>query len=279
MNQNCQKHDLLPGITLYQGDNKLVLPRIASDCVDLVLTSPPYDNLRTYDTTSGGAEFDLNFVICHLKRILKPGGVCVWVVADQTRDGSETGTSFRQALAFIEHSFLLWDTMIYKTNKPPQGKNRYHGVFEYMFVFSKGKPKTFNPIMEPCLYAGVGTSPKQRTKAGELTGKGRRVILSQKIKDNIWQYNTGSGHTEKLDHPATFPLQLALDHVASWTNPGDLVLDPFAGAGTTLLAAHKQGRDSLGIERSSVYCREAILRLTKQQGLFTTGVNQHVPLD
>jgi DNA modification methylase len=126
------------------GDCLEVMKKIPDGSVDLVLTSPPYDNLRTYN----GYNFDFEGIAKELHRVTKDGGVIVWVVGDATIKGSETGTSFKQALYFKEIGFNLHDTMIYhKNNYPPLTHNRYEQCFEYMFVFSKRYLKSFNPIM------------------------------------------------------------------------------------------------------------------------------------
>ena len=140
---------------IIQGDCLEVMKSIPDKSIDMVLTSPPYDNLRDYK----GYTFNFEGIAQEIYRVLKDGGVCVWIVGDATIKGSETGTSFRQALYFKEIGFNLHDTMIwYKTNPMPYiKKNCYTPCFEYMFVFSKGKPNTFNPIMIECKTKGSKT--------------------------------------------------------------------------------------------------------------------------
>ena len=202
-------------------------------------------------------------------RTLKLGGVIVWVVHDETTNGEESGSSFVQAIWFKSNGVKLHDTMIYATDKPPLSGKRYQNEFEFMFVFSKGQPKTFNPIMENCTYAGVGCTPTQRTRDGMLKGSAKRRIISEtKRRGNIWRYNTGNGKTENYGHPAVFPYQLAVDHILSWTNENDVVLDPFAGSGTTLDAARANGRKYIGIEINPSYI-EMINKRMSQKLLFS----------
>lgn len=231
------------------------------NCIDLTVTSPPYDNLRTYN----GFKWDFETTAKELYRITKQGGIVVWVVGDSTIKGSETGTSFRQALFFKECGFNLHDTMIYrKLNYTPLTHNRYEQEFEYMFVFSKGKPKTFNPIKIPCKWAGTqswGKCSYYKTNDGVLTPKDKYVIGDTKIKGNIFEYLTGSTKTGKIKHPAVFPEKLAQDHINSWSNPGDIVLDPFMGSGTTAKMALLNGRNYIGFEISKEYCDIANARL------------------
>lgn len=236
---------------------------LESDSIDLTVTSPPYDNLRDYK----GFSFDLSATIRELYRVTKPGGVVVWVVGDATIAGSETGTSFRQALAFMNLGFNLHDTMIYrKTNPTPAKSNRYQPCFEYMFVFSKGKPRTFNPIMVPKRYM-ENRKAKQYNKNTDGTQivHSYKAVSSEKVRDNIWEYNVGLHHTTSdriaFTHPAIFPEKLAEDHIKSWSNPGDIVLDPFMGSGTTGKMAAINGRNFIGFEISAEYCEIARQRI------------------
>ena len=226
--------------------------------IDLTITSPPYDDLRSYK----GCEWNFDIfkqVANELYRVTKEGGVVVWIVGDKTVKGSESGTSFRQALYFKEIGFNLHDTMIYQSDKPPLSHNRYEQKFEYMFVFSKGKPKTFNPIKEECKYAS--SSKKARTfrqNGGELKesyNKGK--VKKEKIKGNVWIYSTGYNKSSKdkiaFKHPAVFPEKLAEDHIKSWSNEGDLVMDIFSGSGTTHKMCLLNNRQYIGFELAQEY--------------------------
>lgn len=245
---------------IIQGDCVEVMHSMPAESVDMVLTSPPYDNLRIYK----GYSFDFEQTSNEIFRVLKPGGVCVWVVGDQTIKGSETGTSFRQALYFKNVGFNLHDTMIYKKRSiRPLTHNRYEQEFEYMFVFSKGRPKTVNHLKQKCVKtAGYDTF----TVRGNDTRETRRILRKEeRIKGNVWEYSTGNNSSAKgkeaFKHPAIFPLSLAKDHIISWSNEGDIILDPFLGSGTTLLAAQELGRKGIGIEISEEYCEIARKRL------------------
>jgi len=228
-----------------------------SESVDLVVTSPPYDNLRTY----GGHTWNFEGLASELTRVLKPGGVIVWVVADATVNGSETLTSMRQAIHFKDVCGLnVHDTMIFK--KAGSGPNihhpRYGHCWEYAFVLSKGTPKTFNPHKKrKNATAGKYDPPQTKTQRnGELKAyAGNRTRPEESIECNIWEYVVGSWNGDEGvgNHPAYFPEALAKDHVASWSNPGDVVLDPFAGSGTTLKAAKELNRRFIGIEINPEY--------------------------
>jgi site-specific DNA-methyltransferase (adenine-specific) len=251
--------------TIINGDSAEVLKTFDADCIDLTVTSPPYDNLRTYN----GFVFDFETIARELYRVTKPGGVVVWVVGDATINGSETGTSFRQALYFMECGFNLHDTMIYNKIGPPTVDimlKRYYQHFEYMFVFSKGLPTKCNHITEIKLWVDHRKNDMgQRNKSGNHVGGAKHSERKDKIRGNVWKYNSGGGHntSDKIahDHPAIFPEALARDHILSWSNPGDLVLDCFAGSGTTLKAAKQLKRDYIGIEISAEYVTIAEKRL------------------
>lgn len=236
------------------------------DCfIDLTVTSPPYDNRRTYN----GYSFDFEAVARELYRVTKQGGVVVWVVGDATVKGSETGTSFKQALYLKECGFNLFDTMIYA--KPPRGavgnNKTYWQTFEYMFIFSKGKPKTINLICDrrnkESRDGDIGT---KRLENGELLKVKRGGYSDFGRRTNIWEYATGKGKSTKDDfafkHPAMFPEQLANDHIISWSNEGDLVYDPFMGSGTTAKMAILNKRDWIGSEISEEYCKIIERRIT-----------------
>lgn len=232
------------------------LKQLDNESIDLTVTSPPYDDLRTYN----GYSFDFENIAKELYRVTKDGGVVVWIVADKTKNGSETGTSFKQALFFKEIGFNLHDTMIYEKNNPtPQKSNRYQPCFEYMFVLSKGKPKTFNPILEEKKYI-----ENRKNKMYNKSQNGNQIQHeyqsgnNMKLKHNIWKYNVGLYHSssdkEAFKHPAIFPEQLVADHIISWSNKGDIVLDPFMGSGTTAKMAILNKRKYIGFEISTEYC-------------------------
>lgn len=252
-------------LTLHLGDSAKVLENISNNSIDLIVTSPPYDNLRKYN----GYSFDFEKIAKELFRVIKDGGVMVWVVSDQTKNGSESGTSFKQALFFKEIGFNLHDTMIYaKTNPIPQNHNRYEQCFEYMFVLSKGKPKTFNPLRQPTKNAGktfnwgdrktvLDENQCRRHKETDI-----RVCNDSKIRNNIFYYSVGGG---KSGHPAVFPYQLAEDHILSWSNEGDIILDPFMGSGTTGVAALNNNRKFIGIEINEEYFNSCTNRLKENR--------------
>jgi DNA modification methylase len=258
-----------PRDIIHCGDNVETMQRMEAGSIDLVVTSPPYDNLRTY----GGHSWDFEAVAQQLWRLIKPGGVVVWIVNDATIDGSETGTSFRQALRFMEIGFRLHDTMIWqKSGCPFPETNRYYPNFEFMFVFSKGSPAVVNLIADrQNSQAGTKNTQTERQQDGSLKpnyalAKGRpNVIKDIGVRWNVWQVK--GLPSEGGNHPAPFPESLARDHILSWSNEGDTVLDPFSGSGTTIKMARLMGRRGVGIEINPEYCAIAVERL-RQRVLF-----------
>jgi len=249
-------------------DSEQALKKIPANSIDLTVTSPPYDDIRDYK----GYNFTnstLDTIIAELYRITKPGGVVVWVVGDATINGGESGTSFRQALKFMDIGFKLHDTMIYEKNTSSfpakRAGNRYTQIFEYMFVFCKDKIRTAHLICDkPNKWAGHTNWGKNtnRLKNGELQETTDiKPVPDFSPRNNIWKYNVGKGFNSKdkesHEHPAIFPEQLAEDHILSWSNEGDVILDPFSGSGTTCKMAKKNKRKFIGIDISEEYCKLA----------------------
>jgi len=252
----------MTNIDLRQGDCLELMKDIPDGSVDLTVTSPPYDNLRTYN----GFSFDFESLAKELYRVTKQGGVVVWVVGDATIKGSETGTSFKQALYFKEIGFNLHDTMIYeKVGLSFPDSNRYYQMFEYMFVFSKSVPKTFNPIKDrQNISAGRDVNGKDRNKDGtfkERTGAGN-IIKPYGTRFNLWKV---PNQKRWINHPAPFPEQLANDHILSWSNENDTVLDCFMGSGTTGKMAKLLNRNFIGIELDEKYFEIAKKRIEEEQ--------------
>lgn len=252
----------------WNGDCLQLMADIPDVSVDLVVTSPPYDNLRTYNDSLDWSFDVFKPIAKELSRVVCDGGVIVWNVSDATVKGSETGTSFRQALYFKDECGLnLHDTMIWqKSTFSAVGalKTRYAPVFEYMFIFTKDKLKAFNPIKDrPNKWAGTkhhGTVRQKNGTTKEVIGKSSgKEIAEFGQRFNVWQINEEKS-ANKI-HPAVFPIQIAHDHIISWSNTGDLVLDPFAGSGTTAIAAERTGRRWICIERDEDYYEKACSRV------------------
>lgn len=245
---------------IYNEDCLKTMSRMPSKYIDFVITSPPYDDIREYN----GYSFNFERVVLELYRVLSDGGVIIWVVGDKTENGSESGTSFKQALFFKEAGFNIHDTMIYYKNNPmPTSGKRYHQHFEYMFAFSKGIPKTFNPIEENTKYSGLANM-KNRGKQGALVYEKVERTNKKKV-GNVFCYSVGGGISTKdkiaYKHPAIFPEALVIDQMKTWTNENELVYDPFIGSGTTAKIAILLQRRWIGSEISREYVEIANKRL------------------
>jgi len=261
----------------------LMADLLPDNCIDLTVTSPPYDNIRSYEDHI--QYFDFEAIADQLCRVTAKGGVIVWVVGDQTKDGTESGTSFSQALHFKKLGMLLHDTMIYKRGCPYPPNVRYWQEFEYMFILSKGPPKTFNPLMQPKkesieqrrVRSSSSFNSHNRGRDGELKPLDSRAIAriqnaaseTSRIRSNIWEFQQGGGKSSKdkiaYEHPAIFPEQLAHDHILSWSNPGDLCFDPMCGSGTVAKQSKLLKRNYLGFDVVQTYVDLANRRLDATQ--------------
>jgi len=258
------------------GDNVEVMGKMPDECIDMSCQSPPYSSLRDYH----GYVFDFEKVAQQLWRVTKPGGVVVWVVADETVRGGKTGESLRQALYFQQVGFLIYDYLLYhKTGNSFPSNARYTQCFEFMFVFSKGKPKTVNLICDiPKKWLGSFGQTTQRQRNGSLRkssasncgegrhGRAKDVEYGFRARDTIWRITNGYGFAHPdpdlaKQHSATFPLAIPRDHIITWTNMGDVVLDSMNGSGTTCMAAKGLRRKYVGIDVSNEYCELATKRL------------------
>lgn len=242
---------------IYAGNNINLIKQLDDKVIDLTITSPPYDSLRVYN----GFTWDFENLAKELYRVTKDGGVVVWVISDSTRENNESLNSLKQILFFQSLGFKI-ETMIYQ--KTPRVWNKsslqYPNSFEYMFIAFKNRPKTFNPIIDK-LNVSLGKSRKtsKRFKNGNLQKSKHHITTNPfSIRGNVWYYATGNIHSTKdkiaFKHPAIFPEQLAADHIISWSNPGDLILDPFMGSGTVAKMAKLNNRNYIGFEISQEYC-------------------------
>ena len=269
---------------ILHGDCVEKLQELDDNSVDCTVTSPPYDNLRDYN----GYSFPFEDIARELYRVTKPGGTVVWVVGDAVLKGSETGSSFRQAIFFQELGFRIHDTMIYEKNGSSfparRTGNRYSQIFEYMFVFSKGKPANAKLICDKknkwSGWTTFGKTGTMRTKAGELVERVQKPVPEFSPRNNIWKYNTGKNYTTSdnfaFEHPAMFPEKLAEDHILTWTVEGDVVLDPFVGSGTTTKMAHLNNRKWIGIEISEEYVEIANKRMEVAEQMKQSGYKREI---
>jgi site-specific DNA-methyltransferase (adenine-specific) len=251
--------------TIYHSECTAFMHTLDDNFIDLTVTSPPYDELRDYN----GYNFDPEKIACQLFRITKQGGVVVWVIGDKIKKGNRTLTSFKHALLFQEIGFNVHDVMIYKKkNTPFMRSNAYTNCYEFMFIFSKGSPKTFNPIMDKTVRQGLEMIVYNKGADG-INKKTLKELKDKKVRTNIWEYAVGLGGStndrEAFRHPAIFPEKLAEDHILTWSNPQDIIFDPMCGSGTTCKMAKKNGRLFIGCDISDEYVKIAEERIAKYQ--------------
>lgn len=265
---------------IYCESNLDTMARMPDNFIDLTVTSPPYDDLRTYN----GYSFPFEKIAKELYRTTKEGGVVVWIVNDKTEKGSETLNSFRQAIFFSEIGWNIHDTMIYAKNNIPvydPRNRRYKNGFEFMFVLSKGKPNTYNPIKDILSKKKYSKGVTKRNPDGSMRNPKDVEFGKYQDRSNVWFFQNGYMQTTKdkiaFKHPAIFPEQLANDHIISWSNEGDIVYDPFAGSGTTAKMAIKNKRNYIGSEISQEYVdiAEERIRLFKNSQTETLFGNEN----
>ena len=253
-----------------QGNCLDLIKQLPDDSIDLTVTSPPYDNLRTYGGLVEWSFESFQTLAKEMFRITKKGGVCVWNVSDAVVNGSETGSSFRQALFFKDIGFNLHDTMIWKKDVPSfPDATRYAQCFEYMFVLTKGKPKTIHKIADrKNKYAGAPVHGTSRNPDGHTFRKAndkKSLVKDFGERWNVWEFPTEKQN--KTGHPAVFPIRMPHDHIISWTEEGDVVFDPFLGSGTTAIAAVRTNRHYIGFEINPDYFQTACDRLTAEASI------------
>lgn len=256
---------------IYVGDSNHLMNRLPENSVDLVVTSPPYDDLRDYENKLVWDYEVFKRIARNLYRVVKEGGVVAWVVGDKTKNGSKSLTSYKQALYFDKIGFNVYDVIIYeKAGSGPPHPNRYFNTFEYIFILSKGKIKTVNLLKDKKnKWGGQRTfsNISRREKDGTLTVKDRKTINEYGVRTNIWKYANGRGFATKdaiaHEHPAIFPEKLAEDNILSWSNSGDVVLDIFGGSGTTAKMSILNDRNWIYFDKVESYAELTQERLKK----------------
>ncbi len=246
---------------------------MADNSVDLSVFSPPYDGIRDYKK---GWIFDFYTLGKNLHRITKEGGVCAVVIGDGTKNFAKSLTTFKLAVDWCENAgWRLFETCVYRRDGNPGAwwNSRFRVDHEYILLFFKGeRPKTFNkePLMVPSKHAGKIYAGTDRLTSGKFKKITPKAVNPLKCRGTVWQYKTSNteGNRLKLKHPATYPDKLAEDLILCFSNPGDMVLDPMCGSGTTCVMAVRNQRQTIGIEINEDYCLIAEQRIkteTSQQ--------------
>lgn len=243
---------------IHHFDAVVGLRLLPADCIDLTLTSPPYDWIRDYNGTFDPAKFPFVRIAEELYRITAPGGVVLWITRDQQQDCCESGTSAKQMLYFKNIGFNV-QTMIVDSISARHRRYCYGMPPQFCFVLSKGRPKAFHPIRDkPNTEPGRIKSWSARNRDGRIRKGKPKEIPKYGRRSHIWLYPTGFGLVSDDPLPRNAPAPMvetvAGDLMLSYSNPGDLILDPMAGLGTTGKVAVKLNRQFIGFERVRKYC-------------------------
>jgi len=251
---------------VYCGDCVELMKLLPDSAIELVVTSPPYDKVRDY---KGNLEFDLHKTGQEIFRVLKSGGIAVMVIQDQTKNFGKSLTSFKTIIDWCDNiGFKLFETVIYRKHGSEGAwwTQRFRVDHEYMPIFLKGKkPKYFNkePLKIPSKHGGkVMTGSGARKTNGETGKTVTRPINLTKCRGTIWDYlMAGDKNPLKRKHPAVFPDKIPYDFIQCFCPKDGIVLDPFAGSGSTLLMAKKLGRNFIGFDIVPEYCELSRERL------------------
>jgi len=262
---------------ILEGDAAAVLDRIRPKSVELILTSPPYNIGKIYER---GRRLSLEQYLVWLRPIaaklvdkLVDGGSLCWQVGNYVKDGEVFPLDVYFYQIFRDLGLKLRNRIIWHFNFGLHAQLRLSGRYETLLWFTKGDKYTFNvdAIRVPQLYPGKRHSGAKGDLVGMPSGNplGKNpsdvweFSAEEAFKeDTIWELpNVKANHPEKTMHPCQFPSELAERCILAFTSEGDRVLDPFSGAGTTVVAAERHKRIGLGIDKSSDYVRLAKDRL------------------
>jgi len=256
----------LPKGKLHIGDCLSLLSRLPDNSIDLTVTSPPYDHLRRYDTPTS---LDLTALGQQLLRVTREGGICALVIGDSARQYAKSLTSFRLVVSWCDAlGWRLFECCLYHRHGTPGPwwRTRFRVDHEFILLFLKGnRPRAFHKeaLYVPSKHAGERVSYRPFPRRRTLYKAPPPTVQPLQCRGTVWPYATSSAERNrlKLGHPATMPDRLAADLIACFSEPGDLVLDPLMGSGTTCVMAARQGRRYVGMDASPAYVEIARQRL------------------
>lgn len=276
------------------GDSYTALDKVDDGSVQLVVTSPPYNIGKEYEKDQRlSLEEYLEWLepiidkIC--TKVSNTGSIC-WQVGNYVKDGEVFPLDLYFYKMFQKNNFKLRNRIIWHFNFGLHASNRFSGRYETLLWFSRSNDYIFNldSVRVPQLYPGKRHSSSKGVKKGELSGNplGKNPsdfweFSGEKFFENnpIWELpNVKANHPEKTQHPCQFPSELVERCILAFSNERDLILDPFVGAGTTVIAAMKHSRIGLGIDKSSDYAKlsRRRMRLLEKGELKLRPAGKHV---
>ncbi len=258
-------------LVLHHGDVLDFLKTLPNETIKLIVTSPPYNIGKEYETRVGIEQYldEQEVVIMELYRVLSPDGSICWQVGNYVERGEIYPLDIFYYSIFKSLGMKLRNRVVWHFGHGLHAKKRFSGRYETLLWFTKGDEYTFNldAVRVPSKYPGKRHYKGE--KRGQLSGnpKGKNpsdiwLLMEEEWESGLWDIpNVKSNHAEKTMHPAQFPIELAERCVLALSNETDWVLDPYAGVGTTLIAAIKRGRKAMGCDKEDEYIEIAKLRV------------------
>ena len=256
-------YDANVDVVLFEGDCSELLKSTPSDSVDLIITSPPYNIGKKYEKKTSLASYlkDMEPVIAETVRVLATTGSLCWQVGNYVHKGEVFPLDIYFYDIFKRFDLKLRNRIIWRFNHGLHCTKRFSGRYETILWFTKDDEYVFNldPVRVPAKYPGKRhfKGPKRGQLSGNPLGKNPSDIwdvVQQDWEDGVWDIpNVKANHPEKTEHPCQFPVELVQRCVLALTQPGGVVLDPYCGVGSTVIAALQCDRKAIGAEQDSNY--------------------------
>lgn len=250
-------------VFLGNNDSLEFLRSVPDNSVSLVVTSPPYNIGKSYETKVSLDAYltEQREIVAECYRILKPSGNICWQVGNHVDNGEVYPLDILFYDMFKDLGFKLRNRIVWHFGHGLHAKKRFSGRYETILWFSKTDNYLFNldPVRVPSKYPGKKhfKGEKKGQLSGNPLGKNPSDIwefIASEFDTCLWDIpNVKSNHPEKTDHPCQYPIELVERLVLALSNDGDVVLDPFMGVGSSLLASLIHGRRAIGVDRESLY--------------------------
>lgn len=260
-------------LVILQADTEAACDLLPEDTFSLIISSPPYNIGKRYENRVSLNEYlDWQTVVIRkLVRVLSPTGSLCWQVGNYVEDGEVFPLDIHFYPIFKNLRLQLRNRIIWHFEHGLHASNRFSGRYETLLWFTKTPDYVFNLDSVRVASKYPGKTYYKGSKRGQPSGNplGKNPsdfwgLIAEEMETGIIELpNVKANHPEKTDHPCQFPVELVERCVLSMTNEGDWVLDPFAGVGSTLIAAAKHHRRAVGIDRDQAYCEVAKERLAE----------------